>query len=242
MKYYVEGVNFIISIYLQYTVSPEGSIQVDPTIINGNDSGNATFTCVALGGPGNKFSWTKVRDNTNIANDSELMLVDIMASDGGVYQCSVENLAGSENATVTLNGNHCICTCTSHNQHYHHTLSYPVVSPVVTEHPQDQNVTSFEGTIMLSCTATGFPAPTITWFHNNSMEDNTSYTSENLMINDYTTRSIFIMSLPATSDSGMYFCRAAINEYDQEVDSSRVTVLVQGQYSSIAHSILGVDT
>ena len=37
-------------------------------------------------------------------NDSELMLVDIVASDGGVYQCTVENLAGSENDTITLNG------------------------------------------------------------------------------------------------------------------------------------------
>ena len=59
---------------------------------------------MALGGPGNMFSWTKVRDDRNITNDSELMLVDIMASDGGVYQCTVENLAGSENDTITLNG------------------------------------------------------------------------------------------------------------------------------------------
>ena len=87
------------------TVSPEGSIQVDPTTINGNDSGNAMFNCMALGGPGNRFSWIKVRDNTTIVNNSELMLIDIMASDGGMYQCSVENLAGSENDSVTLNGN-----------------------------------------------------------------------------------------------------------------------------------------
>jgi hypothetical protein len=101
-----------------------------------------------------------------------------------------------------------------------------VVSPVVTEHPRNQNVTSFEGNITLSCTATGFAAPTITWFHNTSIENNALYTSE--MINAYTTRSIFIMPMPATSDSGLYFCRATINGYD-EVDSSRVTILVQGE-------------
>ena len=73
---------------------------------------------MALGGPGNLFSWTKLRDNGNITiNDSELMLVDIMASDGGVYQCTVENLAGSGNDTITLNGNCCNCTYMSHNQH-----------------------------------------------------------------------------------------------------------------------------
>ena len=92
-------------------VSPDGSIQIDPTTINGNDSGNVTFNCMALGGPGNMFSWIKVRNSAVVVSDSELMLVDIMASDGGVYQCSVENQAGSDNATVTLNGNlHVVCT------------------------------------------------------------------------------------------------------------------------------------
>ena len=97
---------------------------------------------------------------------------------------------------------------------------------MVTEHPRNQNVTSFEGNITLSYMATGFAAPTITWFHNNSMEDNALYISET--INAYTTRSTFIMSMSATSDSGLYFCRAAIDGYD-EVDSSRVTILVQGE-------------
>ena len=176
------------------------------------------------------FSWIKVRDITSIVNSSELMLVDIMASDGGMYQCSVENLAGSENESVTLNGNfkvvHIMQPWNTIVTSCNWTLSHPTVSPVMIEHPQDQNVTSFEGTIMLSCTATGFPAPTITWFHNNTMEDNTSYTSE--MINDYTTRSSFIMSMPATNDSGMYFCRAAVDGYDV-TDSNTVTVLVQGE-------------
>lgn len=99
----IPRINYILMLLI--AVSPEGSIQVDPTIINSNDSGNATFTCMALGGPGNTFSWLKVRDMTTVINNSELMLVDIMASDGGVYQCTVENLAGNENDTVTLNGN-----------------------------------------------------------------------------------------------------------------------------------------
>ena len=59
---------------------------------------------MALGGPGNMFSWLKVRDMTAVIDNSKLMLVDIMVSDGGVYQCTVENLAGNENSTVTLNG------------------------------------------------------------------------------------------------------------------------------------------
>ena len=59
---------------------------------------------MAMGGPENMFSWTKLKSNTVVVNDSELMVVDIMASDGGQYQCLVENLAGSDVTTVTLNG------------------------------------------------------------------------------------------------------------------------------------------
>ena len=72
--------------------------------INGNHSGNATFNCFAMGSSQNIFSWIKVRDNTVIANGSELTLVDLMASDGGQYECLVENPAGRGNSTVTLNG------------------------------------------------------------------------------------------------------------------------------------------
>ena len=102
---------------------------------------------------------------------------------------------------------------------------------MVTEHPRDQNVTSFEGTIMLSCTATGFPTPTITWFHNNTMEDNaTDIMSQR--INVYTTRSTLTVLEPATDDSGMYFCRAFIDGYDNS-DSDIVTVLIQGKCHNV---------
>lgn len=85
------------------SVSPKGSIQANPTTINGNHSGNATFNCIAMGGPGNEFSWTKVRGYTVVVNDSKLTLVGLMAPDGGQYQCTVENRAGNDNTTVILN-------------------------------------------------------------------------------------------------------------------------------------------
>ena len=90
-----------------YAVSPEGGVWVNPTLINGSHGGNATFTCFALGGPQNVFSWKNLRSNSVIANDSELMIFDIMASDGGQYQCSAENPAGEDSINVTLNGNTC---------------------------------------------------------------------------------------------------------------------------------------
>lgn len=96
---------------------------------------------------------------------------------------------------------------------------------MVTEHPQDMNVTIIEGIIILTCTATGFPSPTITWFHNDTLDVIESYATET--VNVYTTKSTFTRSSPMTNDSGWYFCRAAIDGYD-DVNSDIVTVLVQG--------------
>ena len=110
---------------------------------------------------------------------------------------------------------------------YEYCSVFPV-SPTVIEHPQNQNIIGFEGTVTLNCTATGFPAPMITWFHNDTLENSISYTAE--AINVYTTRSTFefMMSMAETNNSGTYFCRAAVDGYD-DVDSNMATVLVQGE-------------
>lgn len=102
-----------------------------------------------------------------------------------------------------------------------------IVSPIVTEHPQAQNVTNLNGTIHLSCTVTGFPSPAITWFHNNTQEDNILSTTE--AINDYTTRNTFIRSMAELNDSGEYFCKAVVDGYS-DLDSNIAIVLVLGEY------------
>ena len=91
------------SIIIYTTVSPEGSIQAVPSIINGNQSDNATFICSALGGPSNTFHWTKAGEDVVISG-YKLSIVDIAASDGGMYVCVVENPAGNDSITVSLNG------------------------------------------------------------------------------------------------------------------------------------------
>lgn len=80
---------------------------------------------------------------------------------------------------------------------------------------------------MLTCSATGFPAPVVTWFINNTMKDSSSYVTET--INFYTTSSIFVKAMAEANDSGIYSCRAATDGYDN-VDSNMATVLVQGKY------------
>lgn len=106
-------------------------------------------------------------------------------------------------------------------------MKFPAVSPVITKDPQDQNVTSFEGIIILSCEATGFPAPVITWFHNDTEVNDTTYTSE--QVNAYTTNSTLTRMMPDSNDTGDYYCQASVEGYE-EVNSDTALVLVQGKH------------
>ena len=61
------------------------------------------LTCSAQGGPGNQFSWTA--DGEAVANTPQFNQNINNASDGGLYQCRVENQAGFDTAEVIINGN-----------------------------------------------------------------------------------------------------------------------------------------
>ena len=50
------------------------------------------------------MGWVKLGKDTVISDNPELMIPIIDASVGGVYQCTVENLAGSDSATAVVNG------------------------------------------------------------------------------------------------------------------------------------------
>ena len=62
------------------------------------------LTCLAKGGPGNAFRWKRVGANEVIAESSELVMIIADASSGGVYQCTVENMAGMDSDIATING------------------------------------------------------------------------------------------------------------------------------------------
>ena len=50
------------------------------------------------------MSWVKLGNETEIYDGPELVIAITDASVGGVYQCTVENLAGSDSATAVVNG------------------------------------------------------------------------------------------------------------------------------------------
>ena len=72
-------------------------------MINSFDGNSVQFTCTAQGGPGNEFVWRYQRTGATVSNTQQLNLTSD-ESIGGQYQCEVFNLAGSDIASVTLNG------------------------------------------------------------------------------------------------------------------------------------------
>ena len=80
-------------------VSPRGSVAV-----NASRNATAQFTCSAMGGPMNVFTWTRVSDGMVLSNTSILEVVVESALDGSEYDCFVGNAAGNETVQVVLNG------------------------------------------------------------------------------------------------------------------------------------------
>ena len=102
-----------------------------------------------------------------------------------------------------------------------------MISPIM-----KMNVSAGE-TFMLTCRASGYPIPTILWFHNRSLLDETEETNINISMQTFeNTRlvsSVLTIHEARLNNSGNYSCtaRSDIADY-QEEDSVEVEVVVQG--------------
>ena len=94
------------SLYLlSHPVSPSGSVAISPAGVDAMERGiNHTLTCMAQGGPGNTVSWIKLGQTGTLSESPELIITISDASVGGTYQCTVENIAGSDSASAVING------------------------------------------------------------------------------------------------------------------------------------------
>ena len=118
-------------------VSTEGSVTITPVDQVFTRGENVTLTCISMGGPGNVYQWEK--DRNVVATDDVLTLMDIDASSGGIYSCTVGNLAGNDSATTTL-----------------------YVAPYFIIHPENVE-TSNSSKVNISCLAESFPEPEYMW-------------------------------------------------------------------------------
>ena len=69
-----------------------------------------------------------------------LEVMDIDASSGGSYMCTVSNAAGNDSASTTL-----------------------YVAPYIVTPLEEQTLTTDGSNVNISCDADGFPSPTVSW-------------------------------------------------------------------------------
>ena len=108
---------------------------LNPVTSRGN---SIAFICSAMGGPNNTFQWEM--NGNIIGNDSMLEVMDIDASSGGNYTCTVSNAAGSGSASTTL-----------------------YVAPYIVTPLEEQTLITNGSNVNISCDADGFPSPAVSW-------------------------------------------------------------------------------
>ncbi len=99
-------------------------MSITPNMSRNVQGDTPRFTCSAMGGSGNMFSWTRLYDNTIVGNTSDLTVNVNGATDGGQYRCEVSNLAGNDSDNTTVIGEWYICMymyvlCCSHCPYVH---------------------------------------------------------------------------------------------------------------------------
>ena len=111
---------------------------VDLNIASLNDA--IMLICTSGGGPNNTYQWEK--DGTVLDGETSdtLTLVNVNASFGGNYTCTVGNTAGNESASIIL-----------------HVAPY-IVIPL-----EEQTLTTDGSYVNITCGADGFPSPTMSW-------------------------------------------------------------------------------
>ena len=86
----------------------------------------------------NTYLW--MMNGVTVGNDSTLVVMDIDATSGGSYTCTVSNAAGNESASTTL-----------------------YVAPYIVTPLEEQTLTANGVNVNITCDADGFPSPTVNW-------------------------------------------------------------------------------
>ena len=142
-KFPIYGIKcgFYFRIYGTYThtVSPKGSVAVDPVEQVARVEETVNFTCSSLGGPEATYQWSKNGSVLEGENSTLLVISNVSTSSGGNYTCNASNPAGYDTASGTL-----------------------YVHPFFTLQPADA-LSRINVNLTLTCEAEGFPSPAVHW-------------------------------------------------------------------------------
>ena len=185
------------------------------------------LNCTSSGGDDNIFQWYKddIMLEENI--DSILIITDVTADDGGLYECVVNSIAGNSSANITIYGMYILFTilldiAMEVRTLLHVYIMFCSVTPRIITVPQSAE--EFIGSaVNLSCSADGFPVPDITWLFQGM-----NFTSEPVSITNSTyTESTIVITDLMLNHGGIYSC---------EIDSPAV---VASSSSSATLAVIG---
>ncbi len=82
-------------------MSPERGVSISPLNQIYQHGDITTLSCDSLGGPGNTFNWTVIRNDIAVQGPLSSTF-DLSPVVGGVYTCTVSNAAGSGSANTNV--------------------------------------------------------------------------------------------------------------------------------------------
>ncbi|XP_065905856.1 hemicentin-1-like isoform X2 [Dysidea avara] len=201
---------------------------MDQTQNEGNVA--AVFACQATGEPFPTINWyfnDVPVDMTNTVKynvlsvypgQSLLRISNVQSSDVGTYTCNATNVVSSETSSGVLTVN---------------------VSPTITKPEEGEEFSITEGSDRsITCTATGYPPPTVIWLNSDgsSLNDSRLVSGSEVMsstgVGNVTSVSVELIVTGATrADTGLYMCSAS-NTIGNDTDVT-VNITIQSNLTFI---------
>ena len=193
-----------------------------------NEEDTASFTCQATGEPAPTIRWYFNDDllmdgtehmismmslNTTTIS-STLTIMNVQSSDVGTYTCNATNVVSSDtnSGVLTVNGELIVFLCLITKP-----IIFVTVPPNITNLMEGQQFNITEGSDgSITCTATGYPVPTVVWQNsdgsslNNNRLVSGSPVNMSTGVGNVSNVSVELMVIGAMRvvDSGMYRCSA----------------------------------
>ena len=206
---------------------------------------DSSVVCTATGYPVPDIIWLNndesVVDENRIKTDSVMVtgvnnLYNVSVSmtvgrnDAGVYICIANNSIGNDTRTINITV-HCkeLYFCNILFRFLFLFIAFPVITTPETK--QMYNITDGDS---ITCTATGYPVPSIVWLNN----DGSIYDENRLIPASVTTTdignipSVSVSMIIRRSDGGIYTCLANNSVGN---DTSTVHITVQCKLSMYSH-------
>jgi len=184
---------------LKVLVSPEIHSWERTVEVSAGD--DLTIICDATGNPPPKITWRKQQDGKVIIPEEKgrkVVLKNVSRRDDGFYICTADNQVMKSVEKITKI-----------------TVQYPPELKI--EEVWLQNGKTFE--VQLICHVISYPASTVTWFFN---ENTRLSTSDEIVITDYTPKSVMKIEKLYEKNFGKYKCKAR-NSLGKAEDSIELT-------------------